>query len=175
MIRYVFNEDRPLAFKNAKKANAQKIGEALSAIGNASDGRLMPREVVKAARPTNHILHKHFEWDNEVAAQHYREDQARKIISCVRVVNESESAEQGVIHTSPAFFSIADANGLSYRSLAVVMNSAELQLAVLQRAERDLEAFEKRYRDLGDICDLVREARGKAAERRTSLESRAHQ
>lgn len=167
MIKYIFNDDRPLTFKNAKKANPQTIGDALTKIANEAGGRLLPKSVVLAARESKHPLHKHFEWDDTVAAEHYRHDQARTLITCIKIVDDKQDREP-----ARAFLSISDKSGVSYRPLQVVMGSTELQLAVLQRAERDLEAFEKRYRDLGDICDLVREAREKAVERRTSLESR---
>lgn len=170
MIRYVFNDERPLAFKNAKKADAQKIGDALTKITNEAGGRLTPKAVVHAARDPKHILHRHFEWDNAAAAEHYRQDQARCIIKCVQIVDDAKDEDK----PAPAYLSISDKSGVSYRPLQAVLGSTELQLAVLQRAERDLESFERRYRDLGDICDLVREARTKATERRTSLESRAH-
>ncbi len=167
MIKYIFNNERPLTFKNAKKANAQKIGEALTAISNTAGGRLTPKAVLQASKTPTHVLHKHFEWDDSVAADRYRQDQARTLIRCVQIVNEEQEDKP-----APAFLSISDKGGVAYRPLAIVMGSTELQLAVLQRAEKDLESFERRYRDLGDICDLVRSAREKAAERRTSLESR---
>lgn len=48
-------------------------------------GRLTPRAVVDAARDENHPLHGEFEWDDTVAAEAYRLDQARQLIADVRV------------------------------------------------------------------------------------------
>lgn len=168
MIKYVFNDERPLTIKNAKKADPQKIGDALTAISNKVGGRLTPKAVLQEAKAPKHFLHQYFEWDDALAADHFRQDQARTLIRCVQIVNDDDADK-----FAPAFLSISDKSGVSYRPLQVVMASTELQLAVLQRAERDLESFERRYRDLGDICDLVRVAREKASARRTSLESRA--
>jgi hypothetical protein len=164
-IKYVFNEDRPLVLKNAKDADAQRIGEALARISNANGGRMTPKVVVEAARARNHVLHKHFEWNNDVAADHYRNDQARRIINCVRIISDERP--------TPAFISVADKGGVTYRSLGEVLRSPELQLAVLKRAERDLDAFTVRYRELTDICDLVSTAKAKTAEMRARLENRA--
>jgi hypothetical protein len=166
MIKYIFNDEKPLTIKHAKDADPQAIGDALTVISNEGGGRLTPKAVLHAAKDPTHVLHRHFEWDDAAAAEHYRQGQARALIRCVQIVNDDEKQ-------TPAFLSITDKAGVSYRPLQVIMASAELQLAVLQRAERDLEGFERRYRDLGDICDLVREAREKAAERRTNLENRA--
>lgn len=50
------------------------------------DGRLTSGDLVAAARNPDHPLHDMFEWDDTVAAEKYRIDQAREIIRSVRVV-----------------------------------------------------------------------------------------
>lgn len=167
MIRYVFRE--PMTLQNAQKANPQIIGKALDGIRKGHGGRLTPKNVVEAARADNHPLHPYFEWDRDKAAQLYLEEQARTIIRCVRVIDE-EGTER------PAFLSIKDKSGTSYRSIEDVLESRDLQLLVMKQAERDLEAFQERYRELTDICDLIREARtklsGRIARRTKRIEHR---
>ena len=164
-MEYVF-KDGPVTIKNAKKADPQKIGTALAKIAEQQKGRLTPPAVVEAARDTRNPLHKHFEWDDAVAAESYRLDQARMLIRSVALVGDGEDDAR------PAFLSIADKGGTSYRTVQDVLDSADLQSAVLAAAERDLAAFEKRYRALGDICELIRDAREKVASRRAKNESR---
>lgn len=165
-MEYIF-KDGPVTIKNAKKANPQTIGSALAQIAQQQKGRLTPPAVVEAARNNRHPLHKFFEWDDAVAAESYRLDQARTLIRSVRIVGEGDA------DPAPAFLSISDKGGTSYRTLADVMDSADLQNTVLLAAERDLAAFEKRYRTLADICEIIRDAREKIAARRTNHESRA--
>lgn len=165
MISYTF-KDGPVTIKNAKRADPQKIGTALAKIAEQQKGRLTPPAVVKAARDTRNPLHKHFEWDNQIAADAYRLDQARALIRSVALVGDGDD------ELKPAFLSIADKGGTSYRTVQDVLDSADLQSAVLAAAERDLAAFEKRYQQLGDICELIRDAREKVAARRTKNESR---
>ncbi len=157
MIKYVF-KDEPLTFKGAHKANPQKIGEALESVTTANEGRLRPAAVIEAAREKKSVLHHHFEWDDDVAANAYRVDQARTLIRSIRV-EESDDEHR------PAFLSIHDASGTAYRAIAEVMSSRDLQLAILRQAGRDLDAFDKRYRELTDICDIVRGARERVGER----------
>jgi len=165
MVQYVFR-DEPLTIKNAKKANPQKIGEALAQIAEAGKGHLLPKAVVNAARNDRSPLHRFFEWDQEVAAEAYRLDQARTLIRSIKIVDDDRD------EPAPAFISIAGKGGTSYRSLSDVLSNSDLQLAALQSAERDLRSFEKRYQAMAEICAIVRAAREKIAERRTSLESR---
>lgn len=159
MIKYVFS-DQPLTIKAAAKANPQKIGEALAEITAANKGRLQPQQVVDAAK-TDRRLKPHFEWDDKVAANALRLAQARDIIRCVNITNEN--AESGA---SRAFLSVRDKEGVSYRAIDEILGSSDLQSKVLAAAERDLLAWETRYRALEDLCLLIRQVREQVAERR---------
>ena len=162
MIKYVFSE-KPLTIKNAKKANAQKIGEALASIATANDGDLMPQKIVDAAA-TDKRLRPHFEWDDGIAANAYRCDQAREIVRCVHI--ENTDTESGVAR---AFLSVRDRDHVSYRALGEILQSKDLQARILAQAEKDLISFENRYSALEEICALVRQARERLAVRRTSV------
>ena len=166
MIKYIFRDT--LTIKNAAKADAQKIGEALAKIAALAQGELTPPAVLDAARASRHVLHQHFEWDDSVAANAYRVDQARTLIRCVEIVSEATGDDP-----VQAFISITDKAGTSYRTMQAVLDSVELQVAALRQAERDMDAFTKRYRMIEDVCDLIKQARDLAATRRSKLESRA--
>lgn len=168
MVRYVFREDEPIRIKAAGKADAQVIGEVLQGLAGEVGGELQPKHVVDAARSSNHPLHPHFEWDDAVAAEAFRLDQARNIIRIVRV--EDVDSNEG---TSRAFLSIATKNGTAYRAVDEVKRSAELQAALLQGAARDLDAFERRYKELVEVCQIVSKAREAVQKRLSKLESRA--
>jgi hypothetical protein len=165
MVKYVFR-DEIVPIRNAKNANPQKIGEAIQAVANKNGGRLIPESVEEAARPKNHPLHPFFEWDDSIAARAYRVDQARHLIRLVRV--EDDTAEE---HPH-AFISLNDGGGICYRSLGDVQRSANLQLAVMKAARRDLEAFQRRYRSLSEVCSDVSAAISKI-DARIEGESRA--
>jgi len=164
MIRYVF-KDEPVAILNAKKADPQKIGQALAKIATDGGGRLTPPAVVEAARNPRSPLHRHFEWDDAKAAEAYRLDQARAIIGVIRIEEDDKEPAR-------AFLSVKDPDGVSYRTAAEVSGSLDLQLAVLKQAEKDLDAFQRRYRELQDVCEDVMSAREKVRTRRERAESR---
>ena len=48
-------------------------------------GKLTPAGTVEAARDPNCPIHSDFEWDNDIAGDKYRLDQARKMITSIRV------------------------------------------------------------------------------------------
>lgn len=146
MIRYVF-ADRPLIVNNVEDADPQTIGEALAKIASANQGQLTPEATVEAAKNRKHPLHRHFEWDDSKAASAYRLSQARMIIRSVAI----EVDEEG--EAAPAFHSISDKGGRSYRSHEDVLSSARLQKLVVEQAKKDLIAFRQRYKRLAELFE----------------------
>lgn len=64
---------------------AQTAGEELDRI-RRRDGHIAPRVVVDEARPEDAPLHPAFEWRDEVAAENWREHEARQLVRQVRVI-----------------------------------------------------------------------------------------
>ena len=149
-MQFSFPKGEPLRLKNAKHADANEIGAALSEIATKNGGSLQPKNVVDAARSPSNVLHKFFEWNDQIAAEAFRLDQARGLIRIVRVDVDEEPTR--------AFFSIKDDAGQCYRPVAAVLNSASLQLALLKAAERDLKAFYERYKVLRELFKPIAEA-----------------
>lgn len=168
MIKYIFREDEPLRIKAANKADPQVIGDALSKISDKAGGKLTPSAVVDAARDKKSALHPFFEWDDVTAAEAYRLDQARSLIRVVRV--EDETASEG---SSRAYLSIGSDDGIAYRPLEVVKRSADLQLALMAQADKELAAFQRRYGSLKEVCSDVEAARAKLRRRLNKDETRA--
>lgn len=165
MIKYVFkNKDQ--MFKGATDADPQAIGEALAEISAEHGDELHPKDVVTAAASRKHPLHRHFEWDDAKAAQAHRLSQARAVIRSIRVVDEATGK------SPPAFLSVAaPSGGVAYRTAGDVQGSLELQLAVARQAERDLKAFDSRYKSLlEDLCSDLTPVRETIARRVQDLE-----
>lgn len=167
MTKYIFNDEQILAFKNSNDADPQVIGEALDEVRSQNKGVLTPESVWQVAQDKKSALHRHFEWDVQKAAESHWRQTARLIISAVRIVNRD--TESG---SAPAFVSIAAANGRAYYSVSDVRRSADMTRILLESAERDLDAFERRYRELKDICAIVGNAKAVIRQKREQTESR---
>jgi hypothetical protein len=151
MTKYGFR-DTPYLFRNADKADPQKVGEALAGIAAENKGRLNPADVVEAARQRRSELHAFFTWDDAEAAEAHRLDQARAIIRAVIVVEVSAPND----NRKRAYLSICDDQGYSYRPVKEIENDAGLQLKLMDMALRELRAFQQRFADLQDICAMVK-------------------
>lgn len=136
--------------------SAQVAGEELRRIEEANDGILRPRDVVDESRPEEAPLHPAFEWRDEVAAEKYREDQARQVIRSVRVVRE-EAPDKGpllaYVHVQrPA--TEEEANPQGYLSTATVMSDADLRQQVIEDAISQYEALHRRYQHIEELAEI---------------------
>lgn len=99
------------------------VKQALQALADRNDGLLTPDAVVAAARPRDSALHSFFTWDNKVAADAHRLNEARTLIRSVRV----DIKVDRVIVPTPYFIrdpTIGETQG--YRSLGRLQTDDEL-------------------------------------------------
>ena len=141
------------------KADAHAVGEELTKLQRENGERLTPRVVVDAARPVESPLHAAFEWDDLVAAEKFREDQARHVMRCVRVIKQE--GEQTTLQR--AFVNVVEVideeEQHGYVPMARVLSDAELYQQVLARAASDLRSWEDRYQQFTDLAQIGRTAR----------------
>jgi len=150
MTQYVFREVVPL--RGAKQLDAQKVGEIIAALPDKDD---RPTALWQAAKRRGHYLHNCYEWDVQVAAEAHWRDVSRHIMNSIYAVDDNTK------DTTPAFLSIVADSGRRYYEPTEINRSMTLQLALLRAAQRDLAAWQRRYRMLHDICPLVAAAEEK--------------
>lgn len=105
-----------------------------------------PDALVQAGSRENSPIHRLFTWEDEIAAQKWRRQEARMIIDSIRIVQE-ETGEQ-----VQAFYNVKVTQGeevhQGYVSMSVVAEDPELQEQAIEDALRYLKAFQRRYRHL---------------------------
>lgn len=126
--------------------DAQTAGEELERIYNER-GELSPKNVVDASRSEQAPLHVCFEWDNEKAAEKWREEQASRIISTITIVGENANTAGREVR------SFIHAQG-SYHPLAVVVSDVDKTAEMLKDALRELASFRKKYETLSQLAPL---------------------
>lgn len=123
------------------KADAQKVADE---IGN---DRISPAEVLEKARDVNSELHKCFEWNDSIAAEKYRLQQARGILINL-VYKEKESNEEPV-----RTFQITSQRNVYQPTVSFLVQEDEYQ-NLLKRAKSELESFKKRYHTLSELQEV---------------------
>lgn len=122
--------------------SAQVAGEVCSALERQN--QLTAKNLVEVSRPEDAPLHKEFCWDDEKAAEMYREQQARVLIR--HVVTVSETEEKPI----RAFINL-EVEDAEYYRIDTVLSSEDKYEKMLTRALAELRMFEKKYADLASL------------------------
>jgi hypothetical protein len=131
------------------------VREALQEI-YAEHRVLTPQIVVEEARPSGAPLHSHFEWEDSVAGELYRLEQARGLIRSVKVLGARD--EEGPKEIREWLSVERPDRPRSYEPLhEVIEDDFALQL-VLQEMERDIELVKRKYGHLKEYARMMREA-----------------
>jgi hypothetical protein len=129
------------------RADANAAGKVCASLERK--GRLTPSALVEASRPEDAPLHGEFEWDDAVAAERYRENQAGYIIRSVEVV------VQGVEQPVRAFVSVdVEGGGKVYEDVLAVVQNATKSAALLREAKAELASFRRKYKALEELAEV---------------------
>jgi hypothetical protein len=135
----------------------QTLGDRLESI-RQRDEVITPAAVVDDARPKDAPLHPCFEWNNREAAGLYREDQARRLIRSVEVVEANDRT--GEETRQIAFVSVAKpyTPGPAYTSTVEALSDEELRGRVMDECRRQLRGLQARYRQFQEIARAIQVA-----------------
>lgn len=133
--------------------NAQVAGERLGLIREANGGHLTPGAVVDDARPEDAPLHPAFEWDDPVAAEKYREEQARHLIRSVYVVHEDPDTGEARPSLGYVHVDLPD-DGPAYVTTARAVSEADLYEQVKADAVAAFTALRRRYEHIVELADV---------------------
>lgn len=129
----------------------EQAGQALAEI-EGRDGQLTAQSVVDAARPKRAPLHNAFEWDDSIAAEEWRRDQARSIIKSIQIVVVEEECEEEP-EVRPIYFNVQMDTGTAgyYKSREVLSQSVEEWESALQLAKQQLAGSLKSLQSIEDL------------------------
>lgn len=130
--------------------NAQQAGEAIDLLTRKANGALTPAAVVNAARNEESVLHSAFEWDDAVAAEAHREDQARYLIGSLVVTVRPANTPREV----RAFVNVVCDNEQGYVPLHTAMSDVDLRAQVVRRAWSELQAWRERYAGYSELASV---------------------
>lgn len=130
---------------------AQVAGEVCEEL--AEKGELTAKNLVDVSRPENAPLHGCFNWNNEIAAELYREEQSRHLIRCLITVPENN------VVATRAYFNIVR-NESEYHSINVILEVQDKYESMMAMALKELQTFEKKYailKQLKPVFDAINE------------------
>lgn len=128
--------------------------DELERIRKCNGDTLRAADVVDESRPAVAPLHPVFTWDDEQAAELWRQDEARRLIRNVCVViqgeGETQKARPVYIHTTPE----AGRDTAGYRTISAVMADDNSRRAAILDALAQLRGWQKRYGWLKELASV---------------------
>lgn len=131
------------------------VGQEFEAI-ERENGELTREAVVDRARPENAPLHPLFQWDDAVAAEEYRKEQAHKLICNLVIVKARNEPEKPPI-TYRAFVNTNESSTTRgrYMNIQAVTENPETHRILLENAKRELRTFMQKYETLQELTELM--------------------
>lgn len=126
------------------KANPQIAGEMCERL--AAEGRLTAKDLVEENRPDDAPLHSSFLWNNDEAADKWREHQARHIIGSLIIQTEKKEPVR-------AFFNIVRQEP-QYTHIESILQRKDDTERLLKTALAELTAFKRKYEVLEELAEV---------------------
>ena len=128
------------------KQDPNEVGKELEKLGDD----LTPKNIVNLARNENSVLHEMFEWDDTVAAEQYRKQQANLIIQNLKItVIADDNTERKV----KAFVTVK--RNTVFEPIEKVVKDVDKYSLLLDKAYKELNGIKIKYRELQEIQDLL--------------------
>lgn len=137
-------------FKPAVKARV--FGQVFTKLAKDHNNEVKPKMIVDAARSPSSPLHSAFEWNDRKAAEHYRVEQARKMIAALVIITDDGERNKRVIIGVPVE---KDSKGKRYYGwTADIMKDPEKRQRVLDIALMELDHFQQKYQHLVQLAEV---------------------
>lgn len=141
---------KPVAGSHLTTEQAERYGHRLYELHQELDG-LTPEDVVSDAQLANSPLHDYFEWDDTVAANGYRDHQARYLLRNINVVVTSQGHE----HEVRFLHAVKVEDARRYIAVNIVLEQPDLHSQIIEEALRQLQAWQRKYREYKDLHPVV--------------------
>lgn len=113
---------------------------------------ITPDSIVERARDKNSVLHNLFDWDDKVAADKWRKQQARVIV-CNLVVKEVKTEKSKPI--SVRIYHKTDEQK-EYHEFGFFIKHEDEYQKLLNQARKDLNSFKTKYHNLKELKPIFR-------------------
>lgn len=136
--------------------NAQDAGEYLERLDKKHNG-ITAEIILNESRDDEALLHPCFEWDNSKAAERYRLQQAKTLMSNLVQVEIIEDKSQKSANTHVrAFVSIEPrSNKAVYRPVCLAMSNEETKRIVIANAYKELLMFRDKYEKFTEFKSVI--------------------
>lgn len=145
--------------------DANDAGAELERI-EKENGEITSQAVVDAARSKKNVLHGLFEWDDKIAGEKWRLNQARCMIAALVVVPEEDKSYDKRAYVNIVKRSDNKQEQARYINYESAMSDEEMRATLLENAKEELRIFREKYKTLSELAavfEAIDKAVGKGA------------
>jgi hypothetical protein len=138
------------------KEQAQRYGDHLEVLLEENNGSITPRVVLDSARDPSSPTHDFFEWNDAVAAEHWRTNQASYMMRSIHVVvkrNGTEEQQRYLYNVNSVPF--GDTASSVYVSIRDVQRHPDLSDQVIHQALRYLDWWQGKYQIYNEFDKII--------------------
>lgn len=136
--------------KGLFKADATQCAEEIKTLGEG----FAPADIVSLATDENTELHKCFTWDNDKAAEKWRIQEARTIVSNLKITYIKDDNTEPVETKIRMFYRNDTDEGKNYKSTQFIVSKVDEHERLLDQAKRELELFRAKYKMLSELDEI---------------------
>lgn len=140
--------------KGLYKADPELIYDEITSIGDS----VKPAEIVEYARNEETELHKLFTWDDTIAAERYREEEARRVVRNLVLVRKEIDDKGHKNKTVIRAIVSTNERNQEYTTIQRVVENKDSYSRLLAAALAELQHFKKKYESLSGDLEVVFEA-----------------
>jgi hypothetical protein len=178
MATYVWDKQSHARATRYKKADAESVGVWLEALRDESP-RLKARDILNAARDPESPGHACFTWDDRIAGEKWREQEAQAIMLAIRKIDDDTGEPERVFVNITDFAEASRAQGDpvavealpgGYVGRNAALSNPAWRARLEARGYAEFVSVMRRFKDLGDDSSLgpifkaIREAGERLAE-----------
>lgn len=150
-MRYVEREDA----KEPRTTRSEIVNQVLEVL-HETHGHVTPEMLVEVARPVDHPLHNQFEWNDGIAAEKYRREQARQMILAskfVCILKETRHKPPRVVEAQPVRKFLPSLEG-GFKMRNEVLSSKDNRKLFVERRLVALQSWCKSVVDIEELAPL---------------------
>ena len=138
------------------KNSAEIAGEVCQKLSESKTG-LTAKSLVDASRDENAPLHNEFEWNDNIAAEKYREEQAASIIRHLIIIRtDTEEIKAGKDRS----FVFSGERKTGYVPLSKALSNDTWRANLLKAARADMLTFIVKYNRLSELAGIIDKMKG---------------
>ena len=140
--------------KNIFPVKADVVGKHIENL-QKEQGVVTSKNLLESARPKNSAIHDCYEWDDSIAAEKYRLEQSKNIMTnLARVVISNDGKTEKVVR---AFVNIEENKGFTpgrFVDVRTALSNEETRQIVLKKALDELLIFKSKYEGFQELSEI---------------------